>query len=403
MLSVEDARTRILSALSPVGEEVVALSAAAGRVLSAPVIARRTQPPADFSAMDGYAVRSTECAVLPASLTVIGESRAGLGYDKAVEPGQAVRIFTGAPLPEGADAVVIQENTEKKTDQSVQVLHKVAMGDHIRRAGIDFNEGDRVLEAGTGLEPRHIALAAAANVPWLSVVRKPRIALLSTGDELVRPGEPLGRDGIIDAVGPALSAMIRARGGVVHSLDIAKDRHEALKAAANAAKGCDMLVTIGGASVGDYDLVRDAFGKEGLALDFWKIAMRPGKPMIFGRLGATAMLGLPGNPVSALVCALLFMGPAIDRLSGRSPRMPLRLPAILGAALPENGPREAYLRASLEAGNNGLCATPFPQQDSSILSGFANADALIIRPPFAPKSQAGDKAEALLLDASIGS
>ncbi|GER06977.1 hypothetical protein JCM17843_12870 [Kordiimonadales bacterium JCM 17843] len=206
MLSVEDARTRILSALSPVGEEVVALSAAAGRVLSAPVIARRTQPPADFSAMDGYAVRSTECAVLPASLTVIGESRAGLGYDKAVEPGQAVRIFTGAPLPEGADAVVIQENTEKKTDQSVQVLHKVAMGDHIRRAGIDFNEGDRVLEAGTGLEPRHIALAAAANVPWLSVVRKPRIALLSTGDELVRPGEPLGRDGIIDAVGPALSA-----------------------------------------------------------------------------------------------------------------------------------------------------------------------------------------------------
>lgn len=401
MISPEEARRRILSALSPLPSELIATSDGLSRVLAAPVTAQRTQPPADLSAMDGYAMRAEDASVVPKTLSVLGECRAGAEVGDPLQPGEAVRIFTGAPLPEGADSVVIQEATETLPG-AVRILQAPEPGRHIRHAGLDFRQGETLLEPGTRLAPRHLALAAAADCCEIVVHRRPRIGLLATGDELVRPGEPYGPGQIIDAITPSLTAFVAVRGGIACDLGIAADDSISLQTLAKAAVDMDMLVTIGGASAGDYDLVKSALGDSGLALDFWKVAMKPGKPLIFGRIGATPMLGLPGNPVSALVTALLFLGPAIDRLQGAAPRLPARMTATLTKDLESNGPRQEYMRANLDRVDCSPHVTPHSLQDSSMLAAFARSDVLLVRPPHDPPRTVGQTVEILLLEAATG-
>ncbi len=399
MIPVEEARSRILQALSPTAAETVALAAAGGRVLARPVLARLTQPPADVSAMDGYAVRAAD-AVKGAVLRVTGSAPAGHPFAGAVGPGEAVRIFTGAVLPAGADAILLQEDAEA-AEGRVRVGETVRPGSRwIRRRGLDFEEGESVLPAGRRLTARDIGLAAAANHPWLSVHRRPRIGILATGDEIALPGEPVPPGGIVSSNAHALAALVRANGGEPLVLPIAPDDEAAIAEAATAARGCDLLVTTGGASVGEHDLVQSALGPEGFALDFWRIAMRPGKPLIWGRLGQTPLLGLPGNPVSALVCGVVFLLPALDRLSGSpAPAAPRTARARLGAALPENDKRFYFLRAWFEASGGGgePVVLPFPVQDSSMLKTLARADALVLRPPHAPAAAEGDVVETIPL------
>jgi molybdopterin molybdotransferase len=396
MLSVEEARARILGALEPVGAETVALSEAWNRVLAAPVRARLTQPPADVSAMDGYAVRAAD-ATEGASLTVIGAAPAGHPFKGEVGPEQAVRIFTGGVVPAGADAILLQEDA-RGDGGSLVVGETVRPGRWIRRAGLDFREGEELLPAGRRLTARDVGLAAAGNHPWLSVHRAPRIGILATGDEISLPGDPVAPGGIVSSNAHALAALVRTAGGVPLVLPIARDDVSAIATAARAAKGCDLLVTAGGASVGEHDLVQRALGPEGFALDFWKIAMRPGKPLIWGQLGETPLLGLPGNPVSSLVCGIVFLWPAITALAGRPGLVPPLRPALLGAPLAENDRRADYLRATLSADAAGdWVATPFPAQDSSMLKTMARADALLLRQPHAPALEAGAAVEVIIL------
>ncbi len=399
MISVDEALARITRDLSPVPAETVALSEAAGRVLAEDVAARRTQPPVAVSAMDGYAVRAEDVAEVPATLTVIGEAPAGTAFEGAVGAGEAVRIFTGGPLPEGADTVVIQENVERTGDERIVVREPASSGTYVRPAGLDFETGAVGLRAPRRLTPYDIGLAAAMNVPWLKVRRRPRIALLANGDELAYPGEPLGPNQIVCSNSIALAALITRAGATPIDLGIAPDEARALTAMAAGARGADMLVTMGGASVGDYDLVRSALGEAGLELDFWKIAMRPGKPLIFGRIGGTPLLGVPGNPVSAMVCGLIFLLPAIARLLGLEGGGLVETTARLGRDLGENDRRQDYLRARLERNADGtLSATPFTLQDSSVISGLSHADCLIVRAAHAPAARAGDEVTVLLLD-----
>ena len=348
--------------------------------------------------MDGYAVRAGDVAVPPITLAVVGEVPAGASFGGAVGEGEAVRIFTGAPLPPGTDAIVIQEDTERDGDR-VRILEGVAPGTYVRPAGLDFVEGDVLLRSGRRLASRDIGLAAAMNWPWLRVRRRPRVALLATGDEIALPGEPLGPNRIVSSSGPGLAAFVAESGGEAVSLGVARDSVESLRGHAAGARGTDILVTMGGASVGEHDLVRDALGRDGLDVDFWRIAMRPGKPLMFGRLGGTLVLGLPGNPVSSFVCALLFLRPLIHRMLGLGAGPPLRRTATLGAPLAANDRREDYLRATLAAGEGGEppVATPFPRQDSSMLARFVEADALIVRPPHAPAAAAGETVEVVPL------
>ncbi len=396
MISVEEALSRITAQCRLLPAESVGLGEAAGRVLALDAAARRTQPPFDVSAMDGYAVRAADTASIPASLTVIGHAPAGGSFDGVVGPGQAARIFTGGPVPKGADAVVLQEDTEASGDR-VTVLEASAPGKHIRRAGIDFTEGDVLLRAGRILSPAAIGLLAAMNTPWVDVSRKPRIALLATGDELVRPGEAIGVNQIVSSNSVALKALVEQHGAIGIDLGIARDDEASLKALADGARGADILVTIGGASVGEHDLVKRVLGDAGLEIDFWKIALRPGKPLIFGRMNDALMLGLPGNPVSAMVCALLFLIPMIRTMQGVAPAELPRATARLGCDLPANGDRRDFMRATLDRTGEGLVATPFRKQDSSMISLFANAGALVIRPPHAPPARAGDAVEILQL------
>lgn len=389
MISVEEALTRILDHFAALPSETVALSEAFGRVLAKDITARVTQPPHAVSAMDGYAVRAEDVAAVPTDLRVIGRVPAGGLFEGRVGAGEAVRIFTGAPLPEGADAIVIQEDTEA-LDSQVTVKESSPVGHYVRPAGLDFAEGDSGPVAGRLLTARDIGLIAAMNHPWVQVHRRPRVAILATGDEVVMPGDPLGPSQILSSNGPALAAFVRACGGEPIQLGIAPDRSEQLGALAAGARGADLLLTAGGASVGEHDLVQSTLERQGLELDFWKIAMRPGKPLMFGRLGETPMLGLPGNPVSALVCALLFARPALNRMRGlNGPAHPLT-PMILGADLPANDRRQDYLRArvSLDAGGRKT-ATPYGRQDSSMLAMLAAADGLILRPPHAEAAQKG--------------
>jgi molybdopterin molybdotransferase len=399
VISVDEALGRIVGLAPPMPPENIALAESAGRALAADQAARRTQPPFDASAMDGYAVRAEDVATAPVTLRLIGHAPAGNAFDGVVGPGEAVRIFTGGPIPAGANAVVLQEDTEAG-DGIVTVTEAGSVGQHIRRAGIDFHEGSVLLHAGRVLTPAAVGLLAAMGVTWLDVRRKPRVALIATGDELVRPGEPVGPNQIVSSNSIALKALVERHGGVALDMGIARDDEQSLRDLVDHARGADILVTIGGASVGDHDLVKRVLGDIGLEIDFWKIALRPGKPLIFGRMGETLMLGLPGNPVSSMVCGLLFLVPLIRAMLGIRP-VPLPTEqALLGSPLPANRERQDYMRAALFRSDRRAMpvATPFRTQDSSMISLFANAGCLVIRPPHAPAAKEGEMVEILPLD-----
>lgn len=400
MISVEEARDRILSGLRPTPAEVVALANAWNRVAARPVVARLTQPPSDVSAMDGYALRAADGG-LGAKLTVIGSAPAGHPFAGVVGPGQIVRLFTGSVVPAGADTILLQEDATRE-GETVAVNEAVSIGRHIRRAGQDFAEGDAVIPAGRKLTARDVGLAAAANYPWLDVHRRPRVGILATGDEIAMPGEPIPAGGIVSSNSHALAALVRAGGGEPIVLPIAADTKEAVAAVADAIVGIDMLVTTGGASVGDHDLVIAGLQTRGLVVDFWQIAMRPGKPLLFGQLGAVPVLGLPGNPVSAMVCAILFLLPALARLSGLPAAPPPTTTAILGVPVKENDRRADHLRSTIDADSQGrLVVTPFAIQDSAMLRRLAQADALVLRPPRAVSLPAGAEVPIIRLD-SLG-
>ncbi|MFP6731850.1 MAG: gephyrin-like molybdotransferase Glp [Alphaproteobacteria bacterium] len=391
LLPVAEAQARVSAAFSPLPGEQVSLSDGLGRVLAEDLHARVTHPPVAVSAMDGYAVRAADTAGAPVDLRLIGEAPAGGAHDGVVGPGEAVRIFTGGPVPDGADAIVIQEDTEAEGDQ-VRVQSAVTEGRFVRPAGLDFSQGDIGLEAGRRLSPRDIGLAAAMNRPWLSVRRKPRIALLATGNEIVRPGEPVAANHIIASNSLALSALITEAGGIAIDLGIARDNEESLRHMAAGAAGADLLVTTGGVSVGEHDLVRRLLGEADL--DFWRIAMRPGKPLMFGRIDQTPILGVPGNPVSALVCGMIFMRPAMDVMLGLDGDPSPPETAVLGGDLVANDERQDYLRAYLVCEPDGdLLATPFTKQDSSMMSTLSAAGCLIVRPPHAEPAKAGERVE----------
>ncbi len=398
LLSVEEALARILADAAPLGAERVAIEAAHDRILAEPVAARLTQPPFDASAMDGYAVRAADVAKLPAKLTVIGESAAGHPFNGRVGAGQAARIFTGAPVPDGADGIVIQEHTTRE-GAHVIVQGEDVQTDHIRPRGGDFKEGMRLLEAGRRLGPRELSLAASMGHGELAVWRRPKVAILSTGDELVRPGETPGVGQIVASNHLGVGAMLRNFGAEIIQLGIARDTAESLNEHVARAKDGDILVTIGGASVGDHDLVAPVLSKQGMELAFWKIAMRPGKPLMSGRLGALRVVGLPGNPVSSLVCARVFVVPLVEQLAGRPMATEATRPAVAAVAIEANGPRQHYMRATLTRDGDGLPhVSPVRSQDSSLLSPLAIADCLIVRTPNSPAVAPGETVRVLPLD-----
>lgn len=397
-LSVEAALERILDGVTPLEAEHVDLLAAAGRVLAADLAARLTQPPFDASAMDGYAVRAADVATLPATLRLVGESAAGHAFMGTVQAGETARIFTGAPMPDGADAIVIQENVEAEGDR-IRVVDGQPDVEHVRRRGGDFREGDTPLRAGKRLTARDITLAAAMGHATLPVRRRPRVAILATGDELVAPGETPRADQIISSNPYGLAAMISAAGGEPKLLGIARDTHEGLAEKIALADDSDILLTIGGASVGDHDLVVPALERAGMSLGFWKIAMRPGKPLIFGRRGEQRIIGLPGNPVSSLICTRVFVVPLIAKLLDDGAPASRARTAALSVALPANGPRAHYMRGRLEHGEDGAAmVAPVSSQDSSLLTPLAAADCLIVRPPHALALAPGSAVTTLDLD-----
>lgn len=398
LLPVEEALRRVLEGVTPVAPEDDDLLAAAGRVLTEDVTARLTQPPFDASAMDGYAVRAADVATVPAELRIIGESNAGTPFSGALGTGEAVRIFTGASVPAGADAVVIQENTERRGSTLV-VREAAGAGANIRRAGGDFRAGDVLLQAGRLLDASAITLAAAGGHARLNVRRAPRIAILATGDELVEPGTPPGPGQIVSSNPYGLAALVERFGGEARLLGIAGDSIEDLQTKLATAADADVLVTIGGASVGDRDLVKPALEARGMSLDFWKVAIRPGKPMLFGRLGPMRVLGLPGNPLSCLIAARVFLVPLMFALLGRRDDPLRESAAVLASDLAANGPRRHYMRATLAPGDSGLPrATALASQDSAHMSALVAADALIVREPDALPARAGDVVRVLPLD-----
>ena len=399
LMPVADALAAILAGVEPLAEELVALDAAYHRTLARDVAARRTQPPQAMSAMDGYAVRASDASHVNARLKVIGEVAAGRPFDRTLGPGEAARIFTGGVIPDGADAVVIQEDTVVEAN-TITITEAASLGRHIRPAGVDFRERDVLLKAGRRLSDRDLSLAASMNCPELPVRRKPKLALLATGDELVMPGATPGPGQIVYSNGYALRALAKAEGAEVIDLGVAADTLAASTAGIRRAREAhaDILVTTGGASVGDHDLVKTALEIEGVNIAFWRIAMRPGKPMLHGRLGAMRVVGVPGNPVSSYVCTMLFVVPLIRALSGASIVHHVRAQAALGGDVAANDLREDYLRARLEERKDGrLIATPVSQQDSSLLANLAGTQALLIRTPFAPAAKAGALCEILRL------
>ncbi|XDA99525.1 gephyrin-like molybdotransferase Glp [Sulfitobacter sp. LCG007] len=383
MISVEEALTALFRLVAPLEAEEVPLRAAAGRVLARPVAARRSQPPFAASSMDGYALRAAELEP-GASFRVIGEAAAGHRHGGTVPAGHAVRIFTGAPVPEGADFVVIQEDVTRDGDRVV-LTGKPDGNPNIRPEGGDFRKG-AILSAPRRLTPSDVALLASMNIAQVPVTRRPRIALLATGDELVLPGEDPGADQIIASNSFGLAAMIEALGAEARLLPVARDNAPSLSAAFELARGADLLVTIGGASVGDHDLVGAVAGGLGMEQAFYKVAMRPGKPLMAGRLGEMALLGLPGNPVSAMVCGTVFLSPMIRAMQGLGQAPAPRESAPLAAPLAANGPREHYMRARLEDG----ALRVFDRQDSSLLTVLAEANALVIRRKGDPERATGE-------------
>lgn len=394
MIPYAEALEKVIGGVRPVGAEQVGLNDALGRVLAEDVVARLTQPPVAVSAMDGYAVRAEDVANVPTTLTCLGESAAGGHFDGSVGAGECVRIFTGAPLPNGADAIVIQEDTDVD-GTAVTVNEGAPKNKFVRPAGLDFAAGDVLLRTGTVLNARDLGLAAGMNVPWLKVRRRPRIAILATGNEVVMPGDPKGPDQIISSNTVALTGYVKALGGEPVNLGIASDDEDSLRTLIQGARGCDLLVTTGGAAVGDYDLVRTVLDADGFRLSFHNVAMRPGKPVIFGHIdidgGTVPVLGMPGNPVSTGVSSVMLMRPAIQAMLGIRDAAPSAQHAVLGCDLGANDKRQDYLRATLERNETGtLVATPFGKQDSAMLARLAQADCLVVRAPFAPSAQAGD-------------
>jgi molybdopterin molybdotransferase len=395
LITVEEATARLLSGAGPLAAETAPLADAAYRALAAPVMALRTQPPFPAAAMDGYAFQARPES---SEFSVVGESAAGRGFEGSLKTGQAVRIFTGAPVPEGADTVAMQENVTVRADGEIELNEPVPAGKHVRRRGLDFSEGDVVLPAGRTLDPVALSLAAACGHPSLSVVRRPRVAIIATGDELVAPGAAAGPDQIVASNGYGTCALARKLGAEVSDYGIVPDQKPLIRAAIERAmsKGADIIVTLGGASVGDHDLIRPVLGELGIALDFWQIAMRPGKPLMFGKSGATFILGLPGNPVSSLVCGQLFLAPLIAALGGQMFAQDIRS-ATLDAPMRANDHRQDYVRAAVTMASHGMTAAPFALQDSSMLTTLANANGLVIRPPNAPAAAAGAIVDVLML------
>lgn len=400
LLPVADALDRLLSAARPVlRTEKVPLHQADGRVLAEDIAARLTQPPFDNSAMDGYALRHEDIAELGSVLKVVGTSSAGHAFEGSAGPGEAVRIFTGAPLPAFADTVLLQEDAEVLEDGRIRTTFLTPKGRHIRPRGQDFAEGEIVLKAGDVLDPGRLTVAAAMNHAELTVYARPRVALLATGDELVPPGTMPGASQIIASNTYGVGAIARDAGAEIVDLGIVRDDKQAILEAVRSAlaRDIDVLVTLGGASVGDFDLVQPVLGEAGMELDFWRIAMRPGKPLMVGRLGDIQVVGLPGNPVSSLVCSLLFLEPLVRRLAHLPAKSRLRS-AVTAVPVKENDQRQDYVRARIARAPSGeLSVTPFGKQDSSMMKLFAESEGLLIRPPHAPALEAGAACEVLLL------
>jgi molybdopterin molybdotransferase len=398
LLPVAEALARVLADAKPLPIETVALNEAQGRVLAQDLTAQRTQPPAAVSAMDGYAVRAADVAQAPVKLKLIGEVAAGHPFSGDVKTGETARIFTGGVMPQGTDTVVIQELTAREGD-AVTIQKSTAKGRNVRGQGIDFTQGQTLLAKGRRLTDRDVMLAAAMNYPSVSVHRRPKIAVLGTGDELVAPGASPKPGEIVYSNGFALIALARSEGAEVTDLGIARDRVEEIAQAVRRARemGADVLLTSGGASVGDHDLVQRALKAEGLDLSFWRVALRPGRPMMHGKLGSMHVLGVPGNPVSSYVCAFLFLVPLIRRLSGQTNVEHKVESAHLGKDLPSNDERADYMRATLSEGPDGLIATPLPAQDSSLMAPLAKADCLVIRAPNAPAASSGSRCVILKL------
>ena len=399
MLDVATARARILSGIVACGQETVPLGSALGRVLGLDVHARRANPPVSVSAMDGYAARAQD-ATQGAVLHVVTEAPAGHPTAHVIQPGECVRLFTGSQIPAGADTVIIQENTQREGDR-ITLTQPSAAGRFIRMQGQDFAQGTCLLQAGTRLGPKEIGLAAAGGHAWLTVTRKPRVSILSTGDEVALPGDPVREDGIFNSALFMVAACLQQAGAEVLMLPSARDTTRSLTEAFAQARQSDMLVTIGGASVGAYDLVRQSLTDIGLTLDFWKIAMRPGKPLLSGHIGSTPIIGLPGNPVAALVCSTVFVAPAIQRMMGMAVADTLPTePAILGVDVGPNDQRQDFLRATLStapAPASLPVVTPFASQDSAQLHILAQSQALIIRAPHAPAAAAGSPCQIVRL------
>ncbi|MEJ8475604.1 gephyrin-like molybdotransferase Glp [Roseibium algae] len=400
LMPVAEAMAKLLQGVQPQAIEHVPLAQANGRILAEDLASTRTQPPFAASAMDGYAIRHSDLASLPAHLTVIGEAPAGHGFSGKIAEGQTVRIFTGAPVPAGADTILIQEDTTR--DGDIVTAHECPSkeGLYIRPAGLDFAQGQVLITKGCKLGYRDLALAAAMNHAELPVYRRPIVAILATGDELVRPGMTPGPDQIIASNHAGVAALVEDCGGEPLDLGISPDDSTIMAGHVRLAieSKADILITLGGASVGDHDLVQDVLGSEGMDLAFWRIAMRPGKPLMAGHLGQTKVLGLPGNPVSSLVCALLFLKPLIRTMLGQNSDTHHETEAVLGAPIGQNDRRQDYVRAELTEETDGsLTVTPFPKQDSSMLALLAKSGALIIRPPHADALDAGKRVPILRL------
>ena len=401
MISVSEAEERILSAISPMPLEQIVITDSFGRVAGEDIRSRRTQPPMPVSAMDGYAVRAADVLGTPVELPIVGYAPAGGSYDKSLSAGEAVRIFTGAPLPEGADAIVIQEDTEQR-GETVLVNEGAKSGTYIRPAGLDFSEDDILIPAGTRMTARHVGLMAAMNVPWMMAYRRPRVAILATGDEIVMPGDPVGRNQIVSSNAIALAAFVQAMGGHPVLLGIAPDDRDGLRHMAAGIVGNDILVTTGGASVGDHDLVQDVLCDRGMNVDFWRIAMRPGKPLMFGEIDRIPVLGLPGNPVSSLVCAMIFLRPILAKMQGLKEVNQDIHRMVSASDLPENDRRQDYLRATIESdGSHVETVRAFSKQDSSMMATLTKSDALIIREPYAPPLEAGESVEVLKMPSGV--
>lgn len=400
LLPVSDAKTRLLARAAPIKVvEKVPLAQAAGRVLALGVAAKLTQPPFDSSAMDGYALSAADAPVAGSELTVIGSAAAGHAFEGRLGRGETVRIFTGAPVPEGADTILIQEDAEKIGENRIRTTFDVTAGRHIRPRGQDFAEGETVLKAGLLLDFSHLTVAAAMNQPDLPVYRKPVVAVLATGDELIQPGGNPAPAQIIASNTFGIATLVRENGGEVLDLGIAPDRQDAIEKAISMARlaGADILVTLGGASVGDHDLVQSTLKSVGMELDFWRIAMRPGKPLMVGSLDGMHVLGLPGNPVASMVTGMLFLEPLLRRLAGL-PERRREVQGVTANALKPNDQRQDYLRSKLTRNDKGqLVADANPKQDSSMMKIFAHADGLIVRPPHAPELVAGEPCPILLI------